>query len=684
MRPFATLDLECFHNWFLVGITDHETETRWDYQLYPGHPLDIDAVTQLCCHYTLVTFNGENYDIPMLTLALTGADNATIKAANDAIIERGLRNWMFYREYNLYKPKFIDTIDVSEPTPGVRVSLKQYACRMSLPIVQDSPVNFNVPIPWEDIPHEIAYCRNDRDATWEIWNTIKQRINLRMMLGQHYGIDLRSKSDAQMAEAMMKAAWARRIKASEIEGRSLHVGVEYVYDYNMMPKPNIPVYHHGTTFKARLPGYLEFATESMRGVLQTVRDADFFISNKDEAELLGIDDNTIKTGVLIPGELKGLDIRVCDNPLVFRMGIGGLHSQESSVSHISEPGKFTMWTADVTSYYPSLIMAAGMFPPQLGPAFLEIYRDWFEQRVSNKETAARLKALDILTPSERVELETASTNEGGLKIALNGTFGKLWSRFSIFYAPELGVAVTMSGQLSLLMLIERLQLSGITVVSANTDGIECKVPYGSDWLFHACIKWWEQRTQLNMETHSYWALYARDVNNYISVGWDKKLKCKGVFRESGLLENKHPDLDICAEAVCAYITKGVPTNATILACKDIRKFVRVRGAKGGAVWFRHGVDSIAIGTDTWETPDEHGATCAVKRTLVGGVYMGRAVRWYYARNSKDTIIDGKSLNQIAGSEGARPVQILPVEFPNDINYQKYIDTAEDMLEELGI
>ena len=36
----------------------------------------------------------------------------------------------------------------------------------------------------------------------------------------------------------------------------------------------------------------------------------------------------------------------------------------------------------------------------------------------------------------------------------HGTFGKLFSRFSIFYAPEFGIAVTIGGQLSLLMLID--------------------------------------------------------------------------------------------------------------------------------------------------------------------------------------------------------------------------------------
>ena len=85
-RPCAELDIECFHNWFLVGITDRATGTRWDYQMVPGMQLDLAALRVLLQHYTIVTFNGQGYDLPMVAYALTGADCAQLKAANDDII----------------------------------------------------------------------------------------------------------------------------------------------------------------------------------------------------------------------------------------------------------------------------------------------------------------------------------------------------------------------------------------------------------------------------------------------------------------------------------------------------------------------------------------------------------------------------------------------------------------------
>ena len=246
--------------------------------------------------------------------------------------------------------------------------------------------------------------------------------------------------------------------------------------------------------------------------------------------------------------------------------------------------------------------------------------------------------------------------DAGNKLSLNGTFGKLWSRFSIFYAPELGMSVTIGGQLSLLMLIERLEVSGIRVVSANTDGVEMLIPWGYDGVADSILKWWENLTSLTLEGDPYLALYARDVNNYISLQFDGSTKRKGVFGKSGLLQNKHPDCDVCADAVVAFLCSGVPLQQTIQECADIRKFVRVRGARGGATWRR-----------------EDGST----------EHLGRAVRWYYAVGSQDYIVDTKSLNKVAGSDGARPVMELPDHLPTDIDYRYYVSVAEQMLENIG-
>lgn len=278
------------------------------------------------------------------------------------------------------------------------------------------------------------------------------------------------------------------------------------------------------------------------------------------------------------------------------------------------------------------------------------------------------------------DLEAEATElkilDAGKKVSLNGTFGKLFSRHSIFYAPEFGIAVTIGGQLSLLMLIERLELAGIRVVSANTDGVEMSIPWGREWIANDIIRWWQKATGLTLEGNNYLALYSRDVNNYISLQFDGSVKRKGVFGESGLLNNRHPDLDICSDAVVALLTKGVPLMSTIESCTDIRKFLRVRGAKGGATWVRDSEDMLA-------TYGDKKAIVKINGGGNGGMHLGRAVRWYYKRGSRDYIVDTKSLNKVAGSDGAQPVMRLPKELPSDIDYHYYLTVAEEMLVDIG-
>mgnify|MGYP000975491021 CR=1 FL=1 len=165
--------------------------------------------------------------------------------------------------------------------------------------------------------------------------------------------------------------------------------------------------------------------------------------------------------------------------------------------------------------------------------------------------------------------------------------------------------------------------------------------------------WWQSVTSLGLDTKNYLSLHSRDVNNYISLQFDGSVKRKGVFGESGVLNNKHPDCDICADAVVAFLRSGRPLQDTIYECQDIRKFVRVRGAKGGA------------------------------RLASSDVNLGRAVRWYYKRNSTDWIVDCGSGNKVAGSDGAQPVMQLPATLPADIDYLHYVKIAEDMLNDIG-
>jgi hypothetical protein len=643
IRPAAELDIECYRNYFLVKVLlDGQF---YDFPMYEGHDLDRQALVNLLAAVTIYTYNGGGYDLPMLLYALTGATCNDLKELNDHIIVRGLKPWDFEREYGIVKPEWLDHVDLMEVAPGVRLSLKLYAGRLHAPRMQDLPIDPSGLI--EPIQRILLteYCGNDLTVTHLLRQEVKDRIALRKMVGDKLRTDLRSKSDAQMAEAAIKAR------------------LDFRPDKRYIP--------HGFKFKYEPPAYVEFATPALKTLLANLRTADFEVTDREEAILLHGEETGVRTGVQIPVEIKQTSIRI--GQATYKLGIGGLHSQESGVGYYADDA-YELWDVDVKSYYPSLILTMGMFPTQVGPAFLKIYREFYDTRLKDKAEAERLEHLmKYIEDEETRQLYVdAKTSADGLKIFLNGTFGKLFSKYSApLYAPELGIRVTMTGQLDLLMLIEMMELSGIQVVSANTDGIVLRVPRMLAPIARSNVEWWEKRTGLEMEYTHYRSIHFRDVNNYVAITTDGKVKRKGVFQQGGVLsgpQGKTPDKEICGDAVIAYLKDGTDPWQTISQCKDIRKFVVVRQVKGGGEY--------------WPAL---GFTEGKGVNFMDGmpVYLGKAVRWYYSTNG-GVIRYVKGASKVAGSDGAMPCMELPTECPTDIDYGKYQAVAMEMLADIGI
>jgi hypothetical protein len=245
-----------------------------------------------------------------------------------------------------------------------------------------------------------------------------------------------------------------------------------------------------------------------------------------------------------------------------------------------------------------------------------------------------------------------------LKITINGSFGKFGSMYSNLYSPQLLLQTTITGQLSLLMLIERIEIAGIQVVSANTDGIVIKCNKLRVEDLNAIIRQWEHETNFKTEETRYSALYSRDVNNYIAVKLDGSCKTKGAYSNpwndkklASFRFHKNPDTTICVEAVTEFLTKRTPIEQTIRNCNDISKFVCVRNVKGGAE--------------------------------KNGMYLGKVVRWYYVHKEYGEINYVVSGNKVPKSDGALPIMTLSDTVPNNVDYDRYISISMEILEDIG-
>lgn len=672
VRSKVTFDLEVYRNYFLCMFKDFDTRKVKYFEQHnigPGATLDIERIKHFLRKYTLVSFNGNNYDAQILALALDGASCSKLKDASDHIIVGNLKPWEFRDEYGVSLPGYVDHIDLIEVAPG-QASLKLYGGRLHSRTLQDLPIEPDQLITIHDLDNMRAYCANDNDTTIDLALALADQIELRTQMSHEYKIDLRSKSDAQIAEAVI---------ASQIQAQRRNMKI-------VRPKVSA-----GTKFRYQIPNFINYKSEVLQKMLEVVRASDFIVDKNGS--------------VLMPKQLEEMVIRIGRS--AYQMGIGGLHSTEKSQGVVADANHFLI-DRDVASYYPAIILLLKLFPKHLGEAFLAVYRGIVEKRLKGKTLTKELKKLGDMDGSK---LWAGITQT--LKIVINGSFGKLGSKWSKLYSPDLMIQVTITGQLSLLMLIEMLEAEGLSVVSANTDGVVIYGDRSQQEALDDVIFTWELETGFETEDTPYKALYSRDVNSYIAIKPNGECKTKGEFAMFGYDDpfrlSVNPSNTICVEAVTKFLADGVPLARTVLGCDDVRKFLSVRRVNGGGLLTDLAIDNKPTLTVMAEILKEHGwypmdHTKAPGRTdwifqerMVASIreayehlklnrtheYLGKVVRWYYGRDSKACITYKTNGNKVSRSEGCVPLMTLPDEMPDDIDYNWYIEEAQAMLSRIG-
>lgn len=655
VKTTLVMDIECYVDYFLVMFRRVDTGATRQYEMFDGQRLDTDEIGRIMRTYRVVTFNGLNYDIPLLAYALTGVSCAKLKEASDTIIFGRMRGWQFERHSNVRVPREWDHIDLIEVAFG-QGSLKLYGGRLHSKKLQELPIEPSARISPARRAELAAYCGNDLQTTIDLWNHLRPQIELRERMSAEYGLDLRSKSDAQVAEAVLKKLIGAVI--------------------GPISAPKIPA---GTSFKFTPPEWLCYDSESLKAVFRDVIDATFFV--------------TPEGGVTMPDALEGRSVAIGNS--VYRMGIGGLHSSEQCQSFVADH-EYAIIDRDVQSYYPSIILQCNLSPLHLQEqnAFVRVYRGLVTRRLEAKKRGDKVSA-------------------DSLKTAINGSYGKLGSRYSALYSPHLMIQVTLTGQLALLMLIERLEQRGLRVVSGNTDGIVIHCHRAQEGVLLDVIAWWEEVTGFVTEETRYAALFSRDVNNYLAIKEGGGVKGKGAFAPTSIAKN--PQNNICVETVIALIDKGVPIEKTIRECRDIRKFVTVRTVRGGAVQITRtrydktltpGKKRDVLLAAGWHQTNEGPLKAALFTYMTGEPefdvetayrlhcgedsvqYLGKVVRFYIGHSSigaiyyKDKNKTG-SRNKVPASDGAVPVMELPDTLPGDIDYDFYIREANDILNDIG-
>lgn len=254
----------------------------------------------------------------------------------------------------------------------------------------------------------------------------------------------------------------------------------------------------------------------------------------------------------------------------YTLATGGIHSQDRPRVCKSDD-KYVYLHHDYTSYYPSIIISYNIAPKHLNKATFVKMVDYLKQtRVKCKHT----KDEDGLV----IEGVPNKIGAEALKIVINSIYGKLGSELFFLYDRFAQMQVTINGQLMTMTLIEELELNGIHVISANTDGIVIKLPRNKFDVYKEITTRWNETNKMGADFEEYDLIVSRDINNYFDIQTDGTIEYKGALDPKQYLKElkKGYDMPVVAIAVFNFFVHNVPVMETLRNHKDILDFCKTQ------------------------------------------------------------------------------------------------------------
>ena len=293
--------------------------------------------------------------------------------------------------------------------------------------------------------------------------------------------------------------------------------------------------------------HIKFKTKQLQDFLEEIKKVSIYRTTKDEFE-------------------REIDFYGTK----YTIATGGIHSQDRPAIYKSDD-KFIYRHHDYTSYYPSIMISYNIYPQHLNKtAFVKMVSFLKDTRVRCKHTP----------DSEGLVMEGVPNKIGAeaLKIVINSIYGKLGSELFFLYDRLAQMQVTINGQLMTMTLVEELELNGIHVISANTDGIVIKLPRDKEDVYKEITDRWNETNKMGADYEDYSYYICRDVNNYIAIQTNGKVEYKGALDPKQYLKElkKGYDMPVVAIAVYEFFANGTPVMETLRKHKDILDFCKTQ------------------------------------------------------------------------------------------------------------
>ena len=531
-------DIETMQEFFLVVVYNPQEDKYYQFGVNRWQN-DLDKFIRFTEQHTdfyWVGYNNLRFDSQVVEWVIRNYDNWHIltnldicgriaQKAADVIHDANYDVFPEYREQDL-SLRQLDLFKIHHfDNKNRRVSLKRLEFEMDLENIEEMPIHHSkTDMTTVELLQTAEYCVNDVQATYQFYLvTIGQcdhplyrgnnQIELRQDIEQEFGIPCLNYSDSKIGDEMIKKFYCQ----------------EKGIDYKELPKKGF--FRANVNVRNCIADYVAFKTPELQDFLK-----------KMKKTVLGMQDD-FKEEIHFYGN-------------VYSFMKGGLHTENKpEVFEADDEHSIVDW--DVSSYYPAIIINNGRYPKHLGKEFLSGYKQMFDKRLELKPLAKKDKRIKGIV--------------GALKLAVNSVYGKSSDMQNWIYDRQLTMFTTITGELSLMMLIEAYELAGIHVISANTDGVTILVKNASFDNMTAINKWWMTLTSYELERTDYQKIIFSTVNDYLAIKTDGEIKKKGDFLTDFEL-HKNKSARIVPIALEAYYVHDIPIATTIMAHNNIYDF----------------------------------------------------------------------------------------------------------------
>ncbi len=239
------------------------------------------------------------------------------------------------------------------------------------------------------------------------------------------------------------------------------------------------------------------------------------------------------------------------------LGVGGIHGAKESFIHV---GNFH--ARDVGSLYPNTMVLFDYLSRNIPEDKRHIYQMLLDERMeakySNKE----------FTEIKGVQIPTKLLING-YKLPLNTKYGAMGAEFNKLYDPRMRLLVCITGQMAMWDLLEKIE-NHATIIQSNTDA-HYYIPFSEEdeKAIDEIANDWMERTGYTLDDDPFRAIFQKDVNNYLAVTSDGKVKFKGAI---GLTNGLKVSKAIVSNAFINYVVAGKDYKEFINECNDLRQF----------------------------------------------------------------------------------------------------------------